>query len=761
MARPRILFLTLWGYPFGGGEDFMYQSMAWFSDWGYDVYWISFSSQKSPYKTFEFIEEPGRGFRLHVPGGWKNEYIAKWIWFLTPVAIHHQGARHIDAVRVAKDANIPCITGFHFWSDAVRLQEPWRNQNILENSRDHCEDGDFPEIMENALVYAASEFVVEVVEAITHRRIRHVVYPSPDVERSTATDVRETGDVDLATARFVTLVNCHRLKGGEVLLELIREMPHIPFLAIRTEDNSEILDEEIRQAMARQKTLSGVESFIEERNDDIRTIMDRTRIVLAPSKVDETFFRVGMDAALSKRPIISSGAGNMRYMFQNCEGAHVARCDAIPEWVDYINEWYSNEPAFRRASAATIDITKRYSETVAKAQMRSLVELTRTTNAVMVFAMWGDQGLGTQARDYVHILENRGFTCCIFSYKPYYATPNNPRHQKNPNEWAHPRVYYSPNTREATTDQELIQFVQQYNVKVCLVPETVNDRCFTLPRLLRTKAINCISMPNIEIVRRDEIMFHKYYTLNLANNFHCANVFKLHGISNTEYLGYGVKEQKPVSEIGGENQLRILAVGGMTALSRKQVHILAAAVVHLYEHGEKTIKATITLQGGSSMVGYENIEPYINHPAITVIASHLTIDEVEKLHYDHDVYFMQSRKEGLGLGFYKALEYNLPVITLDTPPHNEIIVDGVNGFVMKVLQFEPMTDNADGFVQEAVADPLLLQQKLVEILNMRRDGPTWKALISSLREDVRNRLSWENFTTRLASAVKRLGGTQS
>ncbi|MGH2951631.1 MAG: glycosyltransferase, partial [Solirubrobacterales bacterium] len=44
-----------------------------------------------------------------------------------------------------------------------------------------------------------------------------------------------------------------------------------------------------------------------------------------------------------------------------------------------------------------------------------------------------------------------------------------------------------------------------------------------------------------------------------------------------------------------------------------------------------------------------------------------------------DVCLSPSRWEGLGLPLYEAVAFRMPSITNDSPPMNEIVIDGVNG----------------------------------------------------------------------------------
>jgi 1,2-diacylglycerol 3-alpha-glucosyltransferase len=70
-------------------------------------------------------------------------------------------------------------------------------------------------------------------------------------------------------------------------------------------------------------------------------------------------------------------------------------------------------------------------------------------------------------------------------------------------------------------------------------------------------------------------------------------------------------------------------------------------------------------------------------PRIEVILEDLPTDEHLRLFAAADVCLSPSRWEGLGLHLYEASAFGMPVITNDNPPMNEIVVDGVNGLLVK------------------------------------------------------------------------------
>lgn len=79
----------------------------------------------------------------------------------------------------------------------------------------------------------------------------------------------------------------------------------------------------------------------------------------------------------------------------------------------------------------------------------------------------------------------------------------------------------------------------------------------------------------------------------------------------------------------------------------------------------------ITIQGSQIP---EEIKNFALHPALTLIIKHLPYNEIINYYQKSHVSIQVSKHEGLGLGFYESLMTGTPVLTLNTPLHNEIII---------------------------------------------------------------------------------------
>ena len=89
-----------------------------------------------------------------------------------------------------------------------------------------------------------------------------------------------------------------------------------------------------------------------------------------------------------------------------------------------------------------------------------------------------------------------------------------------------------------------------------------------------------------------------------------------------------------------------------------------------------------------------------------------TVDnnQLKQYYKEADVVVLPSRWEGNGLPFLEASAYGRPIITVDAPPMNERVVDGVNGFTCKVTE---MKEVQGIFVKSAEIDIVDFAEKLI------------------------------------------------
>ncbi len=100
-----------------------------------------------------------------------------------------------------------------------------------------------------------------------------------------------------------------------------------------------------------------------------------------------------------------------------------------------------------------------------------------------------------------------------------------------------------------------------------------------------------------------------------------------------------------------------------------------------------------------------------------------------------------SRWEGLGLPLYEAIAFGIPSITNDSPPMNEVVVDGVNGVCVDsvpwgeagsgIPAFDPDFDQLTTAI-ERLGDDAERERLAAGARELREDGRSWRRTVEGL-----------------------------
>jgi glycosyltransferase involved in cell wall biosynthesis len=745
------LIVTYWTYPFGGGEEFMFDTMEWANKLGMQSYWIAFADSKNRSFTEFKITKHQYGIIINIPDGLDIQTLTNWLYIINPDVVHHQGLHRQKIYYATEELRIEFLTGYHFWTGGILIDDEKKNMNIIENATHHKIDPEFELLLkkDKCNFYCASIFVQECFEAITHVHIDDCIYPASSNKRYLVDNYNPWN------SKYVTMINIHKHKGGNILYQLLKKCPDIHFLCVRTEHDSDELDKMIYDEMEKRNNECKNDKNIADclflnRTNDVKSIYSKTKIMLCTSLVDETFCRVVNESMLNGIPVFSTHRGNIKYLLGDT--SPILDVNNIDQWESAIKSIYYDEDKYLTMSNNMRNKYRDSSEDLSKVQFKNVMEKILLKSKIMnigIFTPWCDQGLGIQSRNYYNILKTYSqYNVFIFALKPYNAD-SCIKLQKNPNEWIVDNVYYSPNVRETVTDKEMIDFCEKYNIGKMIMPETCWDRIFQIAKLLREIGVKAYAIPNIEIVRRDEVYKHNHFYKILANNYLCKRIFGKVDVP-CEYIGYGVKgleyKEKQYTE---EQTIRYLFIGGMNAFSRKNVLKVCEGFSKACEMIDN-IELTVTIQMTNLLEETlkEQIKKYKNHPKIKIFENHFTYTDLMNMYYSHHISIQVSKHEGLGLGFYEAVATGTPVLSLKTPPHDEIILDNVNGWIINAKQIK-MLDNKDPLFGSADFDPIDLSNKMIEISN----NDTVSEVISSLKTDLETRLSLETFSNRFLNEL--------
>ena len=371
------LIVTYWTYPFGGGEEFMYDSMEWAYNLGMKSYWLAFTDSKN--KKFDNLEIKRHtyGTILHIPGGFNVDILSKWIYIFNADIIHHQGHLREKFFLASEELRIPFMTGFHFWTGGLVLDSEKKNKLILENHRYHKIDNEFARLAEKkqCFFYCASKFVQECFEKITNIFIEDIIFAASSTKRylldtSTNTLVNE----NVQTAKYVTMINIHINKGGELFYKLLTKCHDIHFLCVQTEHGSEELDEKIKNEINKRNDdpEKCADCIYMERTQNVKLIYAKTKIMLCDTLVDETFCRVINESMMNGIPVFTTHRGNTKYLVEST--TPILDPHDADQWETEIRKIYGNNEEYCKMSMSMREQYKKSSEDIAKLQFETTIK---------------------------------------------------------------------------------------------------------------------------------------------------------------------------------------------------------------------------------------------------------------------------------------------------------------------------------------------------------------------------------------------------
>lgn len=768
------VIVSKWGYPYGGGEEFLLDSIKYAAKGlGMHTIWLCYTDARNePYASFDVMDvndarggtraaERRRGVMtliVRVNGGFSERSVYCWLRLLRPAFVHHQGALKIEVETVCRLLRIPIMNGFHFWHGLIEMHPTYSNVRMIEHARDHKPDKHLQERMECEydLVYVASQYMVDVAEAVCGKDVAErlwVLPPLSGVDKCHVDDDRLTGDDaplwsgDDGKAHYITFINVHESKGGRLLLYLLQEMPDVPFLGVRTDTYRTPFDDELDRAFdahTRARLIGRVE--------DVRRIYRRSRILIQASEVDETFCRVLVEACASGVPTLCSDYGNIPYLIVSDEAKRLmvvpsseTRAETYQAWKARLSGLLGNAQTVEQISRVARRNYTLLSErlmpqqTFCNAVHHMLQRVRAKPQHVALLTPWCDQGLGIQNRNYAYLLRRSGYEVFVFAFLPYTRT----KHQAEPREWMLPgvTVYESRNVREEVTLGELVEFVVKYRIDAAIIAESCWDRVFSMAAELRSLGVRTYAVPNIEIVRRDEIEKHRVFHRILLNNNKCGDVMRAHGVEaeRLHYVGYSIEppiegsflheQRQSAAAAGGDKarglpglrldlpfftsrsqrkqrEIRFLILGGMNAVFRKYVDVVVTAFIEaqlqLFREPQPRDGVAMKLLA-TSQKSDDRLKPLVAriesngmlaasdgafdtnlfsrgngenpYDTVKLLVWHLSADTVEHLYQWCDVVIQVSKHEGLGIGFFEAQERYKPVLTINVPPHNEIVTE--------------------------------------------------------------------------------------
>ena len=691
---PVYLVCTDQGYPFGGGESFMLQTCRIMNEFGFRCVWVSFADKHlRPHPASAIISTPCY-LDVREAGGMTQEHVESAIQKWMPDIVHSQGAANELVAKASMRCRVPALVGYHFWTGLIHLGKS-RNRRIIQNLAEHSPAAVSDTEKSNFVTrYVASEFMADVYQKVGGRLPLPIYHPVSD-PADYQTNQSRLGE-------FVLQINIAATKGGEILLKCISDLgSRIPFIAVQTEPQSEDLDQKIKAAVG--KTPRSVYAEYAP----VKDYYSRARLVIIPTLVDETFCRVAYEAAMNGIPVLCTRNGFLPYMFGD-SGVYLPEDANV--WSETIESLYFDLDRLRQIGAAQRAYVQRLYGHIPERFIAAVLQAAALSpkRNVGFFTAWAEQGLGQQARHYARLLRRAGYRIHVFSFQPYSVAGTALAAQYDPNDWSTPAhadsVHYSFNDREHVTGYELEQFVRANNVGTLVCPEICWEPNWSRLESLAVENLSICCVPNIETVRSEEVLRHNSLQTTWYNTNIAARTLNEAGVRNGLYVGHGFGEVRPaaftdskIERLRSRGFIEFLHISGYNPVQRKQTHLVVKAFAEVAKQ-QTDIHLTVTV-----MRSARELQRAVNTPNITFIDKDLNHAQILELYEQSDVSIQVSSHEGLGLGFYESISRGTPVISLDIPPHNEVILDEQTGWLIKARS-EPVPDNSGALVYAGALD---------------------------------------------------------
>ena len=331
----KVFLVSRHGYPpFGGGEQFLMTLVSLYKKKGYEPIIVGLKGHKQGRTdAFRYISVPQEQSEI-------RELFLKE----QPALVHAITGAGYDLLFAARDLNVSCIYGTHFWRDITQYKSI--SETFLEDQKTLAQPKpEFNYILRNAkVVYSNSEFVREVKRA-------HFDMFSPLMFSLVDYSGTSFESIEVAQSKpYVFLSNTHKDKGYGLLLDLAEALPEIPFFALASQTSREEALSEIRQRNLENVTIGGW-------TKDMGAVYRGARVTMVPGF--ESFSRVVIESHHCGVPVIGGTIGNVPYLLKQ-SGRSIDPND-IDEWASEIKRLYQDDEYYRSRIRLARENAIRYS----------------------------------------------------------------------------------------------------------------------------------------------------------------------------------------------------------------------------------------------------------------------------------------------------------------------------------------------------------------------------------------------------------------
>lgn len=151
--------------------------------------------------------------------------------------------------------------------------------------------------------------------------------------------------------KYVTMVNPDPGKGGDTLVHLVQSMPDVEFLAVKVSNKCDY-----RAVDAAAKACKNL--TIWEFQKDVRKVYEKTKLLIIPTIVDETFGRVIQEAQSNGIPVIGRDVGGIKDTMGD-GGILIGKFEDDDVWVEEVRKVLGDKELYNDLSKKGLENVKK------------------------------------------------------------------------------------------------------------------------------------------------------------------------------------------------------------------------------------------------------------------------------------------------------------------------------------------------------------------------------------------------------------------
>lgn len=302
-----ILRCNIWGPTFGGGELTTLAIAKRLIDAGLDLH-VS-SRRPGPGKKHDWWDDVPH--EIAIDG-------ANAISHVKPSIALFQDAPSNEELRACLDNNIPYVCQYAFWQNTVAKRntpEDWtviRDGDLLSVLDPHTREA----LWRALRVFPNSPWMAERLGTVMAGR--RIDIATPEIVESAVCAKK-------GKPKYVLMPQAQRGKGMEVFLDLAKDFPDVPFVAMNPLGLA--LEQLQRDAKARPNVSA------HPWTNDMASLYAEASVVFIGTQTAETFCRAAAEARINGIPLLVSDAGNLPNFVKKPGHGRVVKHDApYPEW---------------------------------------------------------------------------------------------------------------------------------------------------------------------------------------------------------------------------------------------------------------------------------------------------------------------------------------------------------------------------------------------------------------------------------------------